>query len=224
VLFDAGTLATAWLAVAQASGADKDHPILSNTVAVETYPEGVRLAATDGTMLLTAWVPDRDHDLVGEPALDDAPVTSLVAMDPDGRARGFMAYLHKLATAEDAEPIECRLTVAEFDDDGAFAGMAATWVMAEYPDHERLTLRCFDAPYPNWRALIAGFTARKTDAVALNPDLLGRLAKLGKLGSKSLIWRWGGQDKAAYVELEGTTVRGLVMPVRSAELREAEAA
>ena len=37
----------------------------------------------------------------------------------------------------------------------------------------------------------------KTDAIALNPDLVARLVKLGKLHGSPLLWRFGGRDKAA---------------------------
>jgi hypothetical protein len=222
--YDAKTLATSWLAVAQASQPDKNRPILHSTILVETFPEGVRLAATDTYMLLTAWVPTEDDEYATEPALDDAPVSAAVAMDPDGRARQFMGYLHKLTSGEDAETVSVRMNVSAHDEDGAFAGMAATWVTLDYPDHEKLMLRCCEGEYPNWRHLVDGFVEKRTTAVALNPEILGRLSKLGKLGGSSLIWHWSGHDKPAKVELADTTVRGLVMPQLARELREEEAA
>src|SRR5687768_16742409 len=110
-LFDARTLARGWLSVAIASAADKARPVLHRTVSIEAFPEGLRLVATDSFVLLRSWVPNLDHDLDPEPGLDEAPYATAVAMDPHGRAKGFLAHVLKLASDEvyDDDPLEVRV-------------------------------------------------------------------------------------------------------------------
>lgn len=96
--FDAPTLARAWLSVAQASSSDKDLVTLDRTVAIEEFPTGVRLVATDRYVLLTAWVPDLGaYYEPREPGLDEAPDRTVITKDSDGRGRGLLGYLTQLA-------------------------------------------------------------------------------------------------------------------------------
>lgn len=55
-----------------------------------------------------------------------------------------------------------------------------------------------------------------TYTAALNPDIVGRLAKLGKFHAAApILWRFGGADQMAAVEVPGDpAVTGVVMPVR----------
>jgi hypothetical protein len=220
--FDAGLLSAGWLSVVLASVKDKDRPILSNTVHVELYPDGVRLSATDSYVVLTCWVPHFADELAPEPAADEAPVARAIAMDPYGWAKGLFGHLLSLAREEDAEPIEVRLNIGLLPQDRSgstleFDGFEARWVIIEHPDHERVTLEVHEGDYPNWRKALGSFTAVKTAAVALNPEIVGRLAKLGKYhGDKPLVWRWGAESKAALVEVGHSFpfVSGAAMPVR----------
>jgi hypothetical protein len=82
--------------------------------------------------------------------------------------------------------------------------------------------------YPSWRELTFGFKPVSTKAIALNPKVIARLAKLGKLhGSLPLVWRFHGPDKPALVDVGVEEhpvlprVFGAVMPVRVASLSEA---
>lgn len=95
--FDATLLGKGWLSVAIASSTDKERPVLHRTVYVEHFPEGVRLLATDSYVFLRAWVPELDSENEPEPGLDEVPVSTAIAIDPDGRAVGFMRYALKLA-------------------------------------------------------------------------------------------------------------------------------
>ena len=94
--FDAATLALAWLSVAQASGSDANLPTLDRTVALELYPDGVRLLATDRYVLLTAWVPTvsaRDEEA---PHVSELPTRTVVTQDADRRGKGLLEYALKL--------------------------------------------------------------------------------------------------------------------------------
>lgn len=219
--FEAGSLARSWLSVGIASSADKSRPALDRTVVIETFPEGIRLVATDSYVLLHAFVRDIDHELAPEPGLDEKPIATAVAQDPDGRARGLMAYLNRLANDVDAGAPEVLLRVGAFEVDErspSFDGLEAHWVVIEVPDQERLTLQVYDGAFPTWRGLLHHFRGEDTAAIAFGPDVVGRLAQLGKIHKGSeLVWRFGGHQRMALFELghADPAVEGAVMPVRT---------
>lgn len=220
MIFDARQLARGWLSVALASAKDDDRPALHRTVSIEGFPEGLRLVATDSYVLLRSWVPaiGREHD--PEPDLDESPAMSAVAMDIHGRARNLLGHLLGLALADGAPLIEVRITLGVHDQEteaASFEGLEAEWVVLEHPDHERLKLRAYEGEYPNWRKVLSGFDRKRTDAIALNTEIIGRLSKLGKWhGDQPLLWRFGGQDRMALLEVASSEphVEGAVMPVR----------
>lgn len=221
MMFDARHLARGWLSVALAASDDKARPALWRTVAIESFVEGVRLVSTDSYMVLTAWVPNLDHDLDPEPTLGEAPMATAVAIDPNGRGKGLLAHLLRIASAKDAEPVEVKLslgiTVNADAPANQFEGMEARWVVIEHPDHERLKLPVYDGSYPQWRALYVHFEPEKTETVGLSTWIVGRLAKLGKWWPECpLVWHFGGELRAAAVSVHGAEnpVSGLVMPVR----------
>lgn len=219
--FDAEYLSRAWLSVAVASSTDTNRPALDRTICIETFPHGDRLVATDSTILLASWVPSVDDIDAPEPGPDESPMSTAIAFDEHGRARGFFAHLLRLATESGAEPIEARVQVGVRDLDpqtgtGTFDGMEGTYVIVEHPDHERLKLAVYEGVFPAYRKLLHEFAPKRTDAVALNPELVGRLAKVGKFNeNRPLRWRFGGADKMALVEVEGDPhIYGAVMPMR----------
>lgn len=220
MIFDAATLARGWLSVALASGADDAVPALFRTLCLEEFSTGLRLVATDSYILLRAWVPGAHaEEFVPEPTDDEAPVSTTVVIDPHGRAKALLAHLLKLTSAKDALPEEVQLNAAaSFDDDPvpSLAGLEARWVTMEHPDHERLRLQTYEGAYPNWRKVLAGFESKKTSAIALNPELLGRLVKLEKFHAGApLRWRFGGENRMALVEVPSEPfVSGAAMPVR----------
>lgn len=235
ITFQAADLATGWLSVALASGSDEDLPALNRTISIEQYDTGIRLCSTDRYVLLHSWVPALADRFAIEPGLDEAPVATAVAIDSNGRALGLLGFMRKLAkqAAKDELPqpsMALSLNVPDEDDlpEPTFGGMESEYVVLEHPDHELVKLRTYGGDYPNWRTLHDGFTGRTTKEIALNPELIGRLAKLGALhAGQPLIWRFGGADKAASLEvLESLpSVRGLVMPVKwLSEQEEPEAA
>lgn len=223
--FDGGLFARGWLSVALASSTDKERAALHRTVLIESFSEGVRLVATDSFMLLRSWVPNRDHPMAPEPEFDDRPMTSAVAMDPHGRAKGFLAHLLVLAAkAADSEhptvvDVHLCLGVRDLVDDedrDSFEGMDPEWITLEHRDHEMLKLQTFEGAYPEWRAVGVGFKAKRTTEVALHPDRLGALAKLEKWHAGAIGWTFGGENRMARVEVlrSHPMVAGLVMPCR----------
>lgn len=222
-LFDARTIARGWLAVAVASGNDDHHPNLNRTVLIEAFSEGVRLIATDSYVLLRAWVANVEHDLDPEPDLDEAPYATAVAIDQHGRGKGFFGHVLRLAAdaaKADAEEVLVRLNLGVVDevDDAArpsFAGFESRYVVVEHPETERLKLRVYDGPFPDWRKL--KFSPKRTTAVAVGADMLTRLGKVGRVLHETPVHlEWGGNLHAARVTAacSDVTVEGLVMPCR----------
>lgn len=228
MIFDARDLSRGWLAVALASSKDAQRPVLSRTVYIESYPEGVRLVATDSYVLLHAWVPDIEHTNDPGPGMDEAPMRTAIALDTHGRAKGFLHHLLRLALKaqkEDWPAIEVRLRLDVADtEQGAqhtLAGLEARYVVIEQPDvgdeAERLKMLTCEGVYPPWRKLLGNFTSELTTQLALAPDLVGNLAKVGRIhpGSK-LGWSFGGENKAARVTVIDSDphVEGIAMPCR----------
>jgi hypothetical protein len=223
--FDAGLFARAWLAVGVAASKDKARPQLDRTTLIELYPEGARLVATDGVMLLTAFVPEMGRWPDEEPGIDVAPVATAIAQDPSGRARSLLGHLlglSKQAEADELEDdVELRLSLGVLDDGtGMLDGFAIPWVVLDYPDHERLKLRTYEGTFPQWRPVLAGFKARTTKSVILNGDIIGRLAKVPDYIGGPIQWRFGGADAMALVDVHddasGLSVSGAVMSVSAA--------
>lgn len=224
--FDARYIARGWLAVALASAAEKDLPSLNRTIHIEEHAAGVRLIATDGYVLLHSWVPDIEHDLADEPGLDEIPMVTATARDPHSRAKGFFAHALKLAVKADEDgddPIDVRLrlNVGGARDDRARApglpGLEALAVVCEMPDVERVVLEVYDGTWPAWRRALGNIRPVKTTSIALDPDIVGRLAKVAAIHPWALLgWTFGGPDKAARLEVLRSEphVEGLVMPCR----------
>lgn len=216
--YDALHLSRGWLSVALAS-TKADNFVLDRTICIEQYPDGLRLIATDSYMLLHAWVPmlDVEHP---EPGWDEVPDEQHIAFDGDGRGKNLMQYMHGICTAKDAPRYEMALRpskVYDGDGQGMFDGFAATAIQLEFPGVEKVTLAVVEANYPNWRKTLAdGFKPVRTDAVALHTERLTALAKLGKLHTGPVLWRFGGRDKMAMIEVGDSDPRvaGAVMPVR----------
>lgn len=233
IQFDGPSFARAWLSVAQASGTDKDLPGIDRTVAIEHYPRaGLRLVATDRYILLTAWVPELTAEHLDEPDLDEAPERVVVARDVDGRGKGLLAYIHRLAKrrAQDLEcgvdglprgDIQLHLT---FDakipvEDGAdvpLDGLEPRYVILEVPDTENVYLDTIESIYPDWRSLTYAAKPQATDRIALHVDRLNALAGLRHWNAGPILWTFQGSEACAFVDVKDSTphVSGLVMPVR----------
>lgn len=227
--FDAPTLASGWLSVAQASGTDRDAVVLHKTVAVEVFDGGVRLSATDRFVILTAWIPTLSR--TPEPHLEEAPARTVVVQDADGRGRGLLGYLLSLAARKEREldqtlPYGDMQASLEFDvrlpdgtlpdADVALEGMEPTFTVIDVPDLERVYLPVVESIYPDWRRILGTHQAEKTDTIMLHPERLGPLAKAGKWAEGGVLWTFGGDERPALIEWPDSDphLMGAVMPMR----------
>ena len=165
--FDVPNLARGWLSVAQASANDKDLPTLHRTIALEVFPNGLRLVATDRYILLSAWVPDLgDTD---EPELSILPDRVVVAQDADGRCKGLLAYMlavqarmekerdRQLQWGELVATIDFDVRLPEgIDPQETLEGLEPTFAVIEVPDMERVWLPVIESMYPDWRGIVGG--------------------------------------------------------------------
>jgi hypothetical protein len=146
-------------------------------------------------------------------------------MDPHGRAKGFLAHVLKLATTEvdglEPEPIDIRVRLNVIGEErppqGVLEGLEARTIVVEHPDVERLVLDAYDGVYPQWRRVLLGLRGIATDRIALDPEVVGRLAKVGKIHPGARLgWTFGGENKAARVDVIDSDpyVDGIVMPCR----------
>lgn len=231
MIFDAPTLCRGWLAVAQASCADKEAVILHKTVAIEVYPDGLRLTATDRFVLLTAWVPDVGHTIDHEPRIEEAPIRTVVVQDGDGRGKGLLAYLLALVARKEKElqaelPHGQMRASIEFDvrmpdgttpdADVALEGMEPTFTVIDIPDTERVYLPVVESVYPDWRRLRGDHEVEKTDTIMLHPERLGPVSKAGRWADGGVLWTFGGEERTALIEWPDSDPHlvGAVMPMR----------
>lgn len=229
MIFDAGDLAKAWLSVTEAASKDKyAPPVLNRTVLIEEYRHGIQLVATDTFMLLRSWVPFQGVDsfsLEAEPPeLYDLPDRASVVRDPDGRGRQLMGWARTLAgrcSEYDARPdmrlqigVKHRATGAA----ASFEGMSPTWAKLKLDGEDEIVrLQLYEGEFPNWRSLLQSVNPVETKEVSLNPDILGRMAKIAKLyGDQAWGWRFCGPIRPAAIEIIGSLppVDGLAMPCR----------
>lgn len=227
--FDARDLAHAWLAVAQAAGTEKLLPFLYRTVSIEEYLHGVRLTATDRYVLLTTWVPALDDAYYNSkaPTVEDAPERTVVAQDPDGRARGLCGYVLSLVNRIDPEeyvPGQVEISI-DFDvqmpvgvgDDATFEGLEPTYTVLNVPDTERVYLPIIGAVTvagDAWRSVTHSHVPESTREIMLNPEFLERIGKVRKHAAGPLTWTFGGSDRAALIEWRESDphISGVVMP------------
>jgi len=225
--FDVPNLARGWLSVAQASANDKDLPTLHRTVALEVFPNGLRLVATDRFILLTAWVPDlADGD---EPELSILPDRVVVAQDADGRGKGLLTYMlavqarmerekdRQLQWGELAATIDFDVRLPEgIDPQETLEGLEPTYTVIEVPDMERVWLPVVESLYPDWRGIIGGHVAESTDTIKLHPERLDKLAKVRRYAEGAIDWTFCGAERAALIHWPASVphVSGVVMPVR----------
>jgi hypothetical protein len=226
--FDGPTLARAWLAVAQASSTDKDDlSVFFKTVAIEAFPTGVRLVATDRVIMLTAWVPALDVHNHRTPGLDEAPDRTIVAADLDGRGKGLLGYVLQLDKREDPDgvhPEGTREVRLSFDErmpvdgqrDSTFDGMESTYVVVDVPDKERVWLPIVQDTYPAWRDIVLSHSSQSAEDIAFNPERIERVAKVRRWADGPLLWRFAGENRPALVLFPDSDpeISGVVMPAR----------
>lgn len=191
--FDGPTLARAWLAVMAATGTDKNIGKTYKTIDLEQHLRGLRLVASDGRLMLTAYVPDLDHHYDSPPEPAELPEQIHVVADRKGRARGLLGYVLSLATETDPEAyapgdIEVRI---DFKQEHAHTrgsgpvqptleGMEPDYATLTVPGRERLNIEIVTDSFPDWRR-IADHASKRTLGVLLPPEQLEKVAGIRKL-------------------------------------------
>jgi hypothetical protein len=215
--------AQAWLNAFLASSKDEDRPLLRRTLSLEVFEHGVQFIATNGHILLRTWVPkDLTEDRVW-PADRRKPVRQLTIMDPDGFGAGFLKTLASKATAED----HVIITSSAADEEAAPS-------FGQEFQSERITLRACgqridlmvrDEPYPDWRKLKLGLDDLVlVEGMKVQAKYLALIGKLKDI-SAGVDMTFSGEDRAILIRadgIEGTGVRGLLMPMRRIDTRQQE--
>ncbi len=224
--FNAWVLGRSWHSVALACGNEEKRPALYRSTLIEMYGEGIRLVATDGYLLLKAWVPVLGYD-DPEPGADVLPDEVAICSDPDQRVLGLMKYAQQM-TKQDGEdtPVSITLGFGEMSDastQGSFEGMtqASVWFQMNNAYDERIETPRFEGAFPEWRALWFGHDWKPTGLIGFGADGILRLGKLSALWDKASIeFALGGQNGVAKISINATgdvNVSGLVMPVKLSE-------
>lgn len=229
--FDAYAFARAWLSVFTASSDDDARPILYRTIAVELWPDGVRLSATDSCMLWSAYVPSFGRQMVAPPEFGELPDRVITVCDEDYRGRDLLKFAFKVVTAKDAPPQNVKVTFGTSPlEDGQFPGTEREAVAFSFPAQvaisERVSMATIDGTYPEWRSL---FTRKPSSArsVRLNPHLLARLVSIKRYYGLPFKFSFAGATNAILVDPDlwpqDPPLIGLVMPVSSQDARAEEA-
>lgn len=224
--FDAETFARAWLAVCTAASDDNERPLLYRTVAVELWPDGVRLTSLDSYMLWTSWVPKMGRHSVTEPTMGELPEQEpIVAFDEDYRGQALLKFAYKIVTAKDASPQNIKLALGPAPlEDGQFPGTELDAVSLSFPADaaigERVVLATVEGRYPEWRSLITEKPERSTKTVCINPEYLGRIASVKRYWGEAMKFTFTGGpvllNPLQGLGLAGELI-GAVMPVRESE-------
>jgi len=219
-------VAAAWLPVWCATSDDADRPILHRTICIEWFDgRGLRLIATDSYVLLTSWLGVTEH--TPEPSLDERPLHTTIASDPDRRGHGLIRYAAACAAKDkDTDGTYHRTTLTV----GPPAASRKTPALAEALEQQVLTigyegetveLLIVEAEYPSWRNLVSTRQTEATEQIALSPHVLGILAKTGR----EYAWTFSGELGGIHIRsLAGLPVSGVAMPIRVSHLEDEEAA
>lgn len=222
----AAQVGQAWLPVWCATSDDSDRPILHRTICIEWFDgRGLRLIATDSYVLLTSWLGVTEH--TPEPSLDERPLHTTIASDPDKRGHGLIRYAAACAAKDrDDDGTYHRTTLTV----GPPSSSRKTPALAEDLEQQVLTigyegetveLLIVEAEYVSWRPLVASTGAAPTEHLAMSPHVLGILAKTGREYAWTLSGELGGIRLRS---VAGLPVSGVAMPIRVHHHEEEEAA
>lgn len=231
--FDGPMLARAWLSVAAAANQkDKILAQLYKAVTIEEFPDGVRLVATDRSVLLTAWVPDLDSYYDGEaPDRGTLPDRVTIAADVDGRARSMLGHILSLGNRIDENeyvPGQVRVDI-EFDvrvpagTGGAqpvLEGMDPTYVVLSSPDVEKVYVQTVEGGRGvDWRTALGSHAGAATSVARYDPELLERLCKVRSHAGGPLQLSLGGNRGTTRVHFVNSDpmVHGLLMPAHEGD-------
>ena len=193
-------LSRAWLAVALASSDDEDRPALYRAVHIEVFPDGVRLIATDSYWLALCWVPatpaDPDLELPAEPPLGVMPECTVTVNDDEWRVRDMLRHVAKVTKKPDALDVIVSIDpeVSTYDQDTPTLSpdLAALRASIGIPG-ERIQARTHEGPWPDWRALLAQFSAAPTGkpSTTFSAWMLDRFSKVPKIvGAATVSLQW----------------------------------
>lgn len=224
--------ALAWLNAFLATSEDPDRPLLYRTLSVEFFLFGIQIVGCDGTALFRSWVPTQDDGKERSrrnrhwPHDDLAPFKTIVVMDPDGFGKGFMATLLRVTAVDGHEFEELHIATASVDDEAAPAlgGEFQTERLILRACGQRLDLRVMEDRYPDWRKLDLGYGGQRLDGLTISPRLLGLLGKLKEVSQVDLDFHGEERHIGFTARGEGQErVRGLIMPMRRPEVKQAKA-
>lgn len=208
--------ATAWLNAFLATSQEDSRPTLYRSLSIEFFSRGVQFIATDGTILLRTWAPLLDGIDTTWPEIDEAPDASVVVMDHDKFAIGFIKAA--LAAAGDLEmlPLMLSLESADFAEAPALGEVLAPDVLRLSAFGQRLDCKLYESPYPDWRALQFGIDeSERVNGLTIAPRMFATIGKLRDAYKIDTDFR--GADKAIDITAHGSGIvvaRGLVMPMR----------
>jgi hypothetical protein len=153
------------------------------------------------------------------PSDDEAPVRSIVIMDPDGFGVGFMRTLLKVTGDEGHAGEELSIETAAIDEEAAPSLGAAfqTERVVLRACGQRLDLRLMEDRYPDWRRLSLGVAGERVEGMRLAPRLLGLISKLKDVLAVDLDFH-GTEKYVSFASSTGASkMRGLIMPMRRYE-------
>lgn len=216
VYVDARTLATAWLAVFQASGTDPDLPLLYRALTVSWAPDALRLEAMDGYLLARSWAPiggatpDDVATLPGEPHVIEASAT---VRDHDRRGRALMTYLLARTGKKDAVPFNVAVHAAPAPpEEMRLDGTEGDVFVLDVPDEELLALPAAEVGRGgnlDTESVLAAAgrdgppardEATRPDAL-IGHDLMLRVSRIGKLLDAPVRWWWGDRNRPVRFEV-----------------------
>lgn len=216
----AADMALAWLNAFIASGDDENHPVLNRTLCIEAFDAGLQLIGCNGSALFRTWVRKTEENADGIstdwPDVNEQPVRSFVVMDPDAFGVTFMRAL-LAATNEDGRSLEELHLAVEQQDEGATLALGAAFTSERVVLRscgQRLDLRLYEAPYPNWRKAEMGVDeSERVDGLTIGHTMFKLIGRLK--GITALDVEFTGENTRIGFRAWGSAyVRGLVMPMR----------
>lgn len=207
----------AWLNAFLATSDDEARPALYRTLAVECFPTGVQFVGCDGTMLFRTWCAAKAHLEAPMPLLEEAPDRTVVVMDVERFAVGFVRTLRATAGHDDNQfaPVELTIEPAPVGDAPMLGEGFAAEVLVLRAFGQRLSCRLYEGEFPDWRSSAFGLhPSEQVDGMRLSVRLFAAVGKLKGMLGVDCTFR--GADRA--IEIHGVgadaEVRGLLMPMR----------
>jgi hypothetical protein len=218
ITVDAHAASIAWQNAALSMGDAKEKPILFKNISLEFYEgRGIQFIATDGTILLRTWVPAHDSRKLDWPVR--RPDRSVVVMDRDGFALGFMKTLQRAAKEDTYEPLVVAIEAKDEDGQQPLSKEFAPYVLRLTACGQQLTLPLMQEEYPDWRQLNLGIAPdERIEGLTIAPRMFATLGKI-KTASKIDVQFLGEQKQIAVRAFDGAmpVVEGILMPMQRVE-------